>query len=203
MSSNCGCIVGSVSVPYKYSDLGDKPSINGKKIDGDVALDAGDVLYDSSETYSAGTVGFALKEAGDSLSVFVEGIEYKVLYLYSGDYNGIHCLRVIYDDGTLDGGSIYLLDSEGLLKVKQEIESKIPAVGVTATLYSNQWNNNTQSVVVTEVTPTSNVVVTPAPADIDDYVSAGIVCTGQGVQSLTFTCDTVPSNDIVVNILLP
>ena len=142
MSSNCGCIVGSVAVPYKYSDLGDKPSINGKKIEGDVALDAGDVLYDSAETYEAGTVGAALQSGGSG------------------------------------------------------------AIGVAVTLASADWSGSTQTVTVSEVSATSNVIVTPDPASMEDYVEAGIVCTAQDEGELTFTCDTVPSNDIVVNLLI-
>lgn len=72
---DCGCIIGSVSVPYKYSDLGDKPSINGIKIDGDVTLEAGDIPFDSSEPYEEGTIGSAIQDVEAQIPTGVLTIE--------------------------------------------------------------------------------------------------------------------------------
>ena len=64
------------------------------------------------------------------------------------------------------------------------------------------WSNNTQTVTVTGVTATNIVFVSPAPASASDYSSAGINCTAQGTDSLTFTCTTVPTNAITVNVVI-
>lgn len=64
------------------------------------------------------------------------------------------------------------------------------------------WSNNTQTVSVTGVTASNIVIVSPAPASAADYAAAGIVCTAQGTDSLTFTCTTVPSNAITVNVII-
>ena len=69
------------------------------------------------------------------------------------------------------------------------------------TLAVADWSNNTQTVNVTGVTATNTVFVSPAPASAADYASAGIVCTAQGAGTLTFTCTTVPSNAITVNVV--
>lgn len=70
------------------------------------------------------------------------------------------------------------------------------------TLAVADWSSNTQTVNVTGVTATNTVIVSPAPASAADYSAAGILCTAQGAGTLTFTCDTVPSNAITVNVVI-
>lgn len=70
------------------------------------------------------------------------------------------------------------------------------------TLAVADWNNSSQTVQVTGVTATNTIFVAPAPASSADYAAAGIVCTAQGAGTLTFTCDTVPSNAITVNVII-
>lgn len=76
--------------------------------------------------------------------------------------------------------------------------SDITKVNTTITLAAADWSSNTQTVTVNGVTSTSVVLVAPDPADTTDYVSAGILCTAQGTNSLTFTATTTPSADIDV-----
>lgn len=76
--------------------------------------------------------------------------------------------------------------------------SDITKVNSTITLAAAGWSSNTQTVTVNGVTSTSVVFVAPDPADTTDYVSAGILCTAQGSNSLTFTATTTPSADIDV-----
>lgn len=79
----------------------------------------------------------------------------------------------------------------------------IPKVSsVTVSLAVANWSNNSQTVSVTGVTASNNVIVSPAPSSIDNYVAAGIKCTAQASNSLTFTCTTTPSTAISVNILI-
>ena len=70
------------------------------------------------------------------------------------------------------------------------------------TLTSNWWNNSNQTVTATGVTSTNTIIVSPVPADISDYTDAGIYCSAQGTDSLTFTCSTTPSGDIEVNVVI-
>lgn len=58
-----------------------------------------------------------------------------------------------------------------------------------------------QTVAVSGVTSNNTVWVAPDPASTSDWTSNGIICRAQGVNSLTFSCTSVPSNDIVVNVI--
>lgn len=73
---------------------------------------------------------------------------------------------------------------------------------IQVTLTSSWWSSNTQTVLVSWVTANNTVIASPAPASIEDYVEAKIYCTAQWSDTLTFTCDSEPSNDIVVNIVI-
>ena len=77
----------------------------------------------------------------------------------------------------------------------------VTKVNSTITLTAAGWSSNTQTVSVTGVTSTSVVFVAPDPADTTDYVSAGILCTSQTTDSLTFTATTTPTSDIAVNVV--
>ena len=70
------------------------------------------------------------------------------------------------------------------------------------TLNSANWSNNEQSVYVYGVTASNVVIVSPAPASQADYVAAGIYCSAQANESLTFTCATTPTSNISVNVLI-
>lgn len=75
-------------------------------------------------------------------------------------------------------------------------------IPLTVTLTASGWSNNTQTVTATGVDSDKAVIVTPAPASMADYTSAGIYCSAQGTNTLTFTCATVPSTNITVNVLI-
>lgn len=73
---------------------------------------------------------------------------------------------------------------------------------ITVTLTSAGWSSNTQTVTATGVTASNHVVVSPAPASMEDYTDATIYCTGQWSNSLTFTCDSTPTSAITVNVMI-
>lgn len=73
---------------------------------------------------------------------------------------------------------------------------------ITVTLTSAWWSSNEQTVTATGVTSSNTVIVSPAPANMEDYTDWKVLCTAQGTDSLTFTCDTEPSNDITVNVVI-
>lgn len=79
---------------------------------------------------------------------------------------------------------------------------KASVSSITVNLVVANWSNNSQTVTATGVTASNNVIVSPAPASIDDYVAGGIKCTAQGSGTLTFTCTTTPSTAISVNVLI-
>ena len=79
---------------------------------------------------------------------------------------------------------------------------KASVSSITVSLVVANWSNNSQTVTATGVTASNNVIVSPAPASIDNYVAGGIKCTAQGSGTLTFTCTTTPSTAISVNVVI-
>lgn len=94
-----------------------------------------------------------------------------------------------------------LLDSDGTIP-KARLTNVVSTPSTMPTLAVADWSSNTQTVNVTGVTATNTVFVSPAPASMSDYASAGITCTAQGAGTLTFTCTTVPTNAITVNVVI-
>jgi hypothetical protein len=90
-----------------------------------------------------------------------------------------------------------LLSSDGTIPT-----ARLTKVNTTVTLAAAGWSSNTQTVSVTGMSADGVVMVSPDPTDQSAYTSAGILCTAQAAGTLTFTCDTVPSGDLSVNIVM-
>lgn len=74
---------------------------------------------------------------------------------------------------------------------------------VVITLSATAWSNNLQTVNVTGVTTSNLVIVAPSPDNATPYGEAGVICLSQASGTLTFKCDSTPSQDLVVNITMP
>ena len=73
------------------------------------------------------------------------------------------------------------------------------------TLTTSGWSSNTQTVTVSGVVASKTAqLITPIPSDSSRsaYYEAGIMCTGQAANSLTFTCQTVPTIDLAVYVVI-
>lgn len=81
-------------------------------------------------------------------------------------------------------------------------ESTTLSPATAPTLVAANWSSNTQTITVNGVTANNTVFVGPIPTDAEDYADAGILCTGQALNSLTFTCVNVPATDLQVNIVI-
>lgn len=87
---------------------------------------------------------------------------------------------------------------------KAYVDSKAPT-SVTITLTTSGWSNNTQTVTVSGVSASETAQLTtptPAIASQSAYYEAGIMCTGQAANSLTFTCQTVPTSNLTVYVVI-
>ena len=73
---------------------------------------------------------------------------------------------------------------------------------IAPALIAANWSSNQQTVNVSGVTATNTVIVAPFPTDAQDYATAGILCIGQGAGTLTFSCTSVPANDLQVNVVI-
>lgn len=78
----------------------------------------------------------------------------------------------------------------------------VTITALTATLPTAGWSNNTQTVTVDGVTADNVILVTYAPESKSAYVSADVSCTTQAVDSLSFSCATTPSVDIIANVMI-
>ena len=75
----------------------------------------------------------------------------------------------------------------------------------TITLTASAWSNNAQTVTVSGVSATETAqLIQPMPAVASQvaYMSAGIYCSGQTANSLTFTCSETPTEDITLYIVI-
>lgn len=93
-------------------------------------------------------------------------------------------------------GNFEIMSADGTVPT-----ARLTKVNTTATLAVADWSSKTQTVTVSGVKADSVVFVSPAPASASDYASAGILCTSQSADSLTFTATTTPSVAIDVNIV--
>ena len=107
--------------------------------------------------------------------------------------SSLHKWYNVYTKSINNGANIAVPTTAGTMAVI--------GVNTTATLAVADWSSNTQTVTVSGVKADSVVFVSPAPASASDYASAGILCTAQAADSLTFTCTTTPSNAITVNVI--
>ena len=89
----------------------------------------------------------------------------------------------------------------------EEVNEKIPSApkSVTVTLPASGWSSNTQTVTVSGVSADETAQLIqpmPAVASQSAYYAAGILCTGQAENQLTFTCTTVPTEDLTVYVVI-
>lgn len=73
---------------------------------------------------------------------------------------------------------------------------------LTGILTAAGWSNNSQTISVDGVTASNNVLIDSADATYEAYVTAGVRCTAQAANSLTFTCKKVPEEALAVKILI-
>ena len=88
--------------------------------------------------------------------------------------------------------------------VKEELRNSRPK-STLVTLPLSAWSNNTQTVTVPGVlADESKQLIQPMPTIADQavYSAAGISCTGQPANKLTFKAQTVPTEDVQVYVVI-
>lgn len=76
---------------------------------------------------------------------------------------------------------------------------------VAVTLSTSAWSSNAQTVTVTGILADETAqLIQPVPAIASQsaYYAAGIMCTGQEANSLTFTCQETPTADLTVYVVI-
>lgn len=69
------------------------------------------------------------------------------------------------------------------------------------TLAADGWNNKTQDVTVLNMNDTKSVIIQSTDQSLELYSKYNIKCTGQSTNTLSFTCDSVPPEDIYIKIV--
>lgn len=99
------------------------------------------------------------------------------------------------------------IESDNVQDAIEKVNEKIPSApkSVTVTLPASGWSSNTQTVTVSGVlSDESAQLIQPMPALASQtaYYEAGILVTGQAANSLTFTCQTAPTENITVYVVM-
>lgn len=132
-----------------------------------------------------------------------------ITFKYGADFDGSKITSVGTPVNGSDGAN------------KAYVDSKAP-ISVTVTLTADGWVDATavpppdsggttvtqikrQTVTVSGVVASETaqlITPTPAIASQSAYYEAGIMCTGQAANSLTFTCQTVPTSNLTVYVVI-
>lgn len=164
-----------------------------------VGIKIGSTVVGNSARQTSGAYGTAL---GNGAYVGATGA---IQLGVNGENNEAGTLKVSlltqYGPGQWNNVNYKLLDYDGTIPAAR-LKNAATSPATMPTLAVADWSSNTQTVTVSGVTATNTVFVSPAPASASDYAAAGIICTAQGTDSLTFTCTTTPTNAITVNVVI-
>jgi len=73
---------------------------------------------------------------------------------------------------------------------------------VSISIATSDWSNKSTTKSATGVTSSNTVIVSPAPASMTAWGDAGMKCTAQGTNTLTFTCEELPTATVTVNVVI-
>lgn len=108
--------------------------------------------------------------------------------------------------GTLTGAlTLNGEPTEDLQAAPKQYVDALKPLARTITLTTSGWSSNTQTVTVSGVSASETAqLITPMPKITSQsaYYEAGIMCTGQAANSLTFTCQTVPTSNLTVYVVI-
>lgn len=114
-------------------------------------------------------------------------------YAYNSDAN---TFKVANGNGNFE-----MMSADGTIP-KARLANVATVPSTTPVLTSAGWSSNSQTITVSGVTSSNVVIVSPVPASVTAYADAGIICTTQATDSLTFTCTTTPSADISLTVVI-
>ena len=110
------------------------------------------------------------------------------------DYNGVLCTILLKVEDTEENGSISFSE----IIIPTNTFTIVSTVNISVAAWDS--TSKTAKVSVSGVTFDNAVDVAPVESSYDDYVNAGIRATKQSYGQLTFTCKTIPTKNISVNI---
>lgn len=187
----------------------DKPLVNVSTQNGSLVIGSGSQsLVVDTTAYGVNTIGFGryasafgksavAKYKATALGANSIANEYTIQLGQGGTNSDAGTMKVALTTSSDVTTNYELLSADGTVPT-----ARLTKVNTTITLTAAGWSNSSQTVNVTGMTADGVVFVNPTPANQSAYTSAGILCTAQAAGSLTFTCDTVPSADITVTVVM-
>lgn len=116
-----------------------------------------------------------------------------------------------YTSPTWKNGSAPALSAEvlqALTDAVQEHDEALPkkadkATTASYTLPVAGWDSETktQTVNAAGMSASAIIIVVAAPESYIPYNEAGVRCTGQGTDTLTFACEEIPTENLTANVL--
>lgn len=92
----------------------------------------------------------------------------------------------------------------GKLFFGTDVTNSVPFVLDDSTeliLLAGGWSNNSQSVTLSGTTAEDSIYVCFDNQSVLEASTSGIVLTGCSANTITFSCVTQPTNDIIVNVI--
>lgn len=160
--------------------------------------------YSTTDFYIYGNLSFLSEDVIDFFGLTVEDTGEPFIFcsnfelIFSGDSG---CSFIGKEP--FKSGSMFAIYTKGEEESVKTIDKKYLPKDTTyvITLKTGDWGGNVQTISVIGLQKDDNVFVSPA-GDPTAYANAGIWCSKQNKNSLTFTCSTTPSADIKVNLLI-
>ena len=108
---------------------------------------------------------------------------------------------------SIGGEDLFVLEQGGEAKKLKgaTLLDVVKPKSVTVTMTASGWVDGVQTVEISGVLADENdqlIQPVPAMASQASYIEAGILCTGQAANSLTFTATTAPTDDLTVYVVI-
>lgn len=90
-------------------------------------------------------------------------------------------------------------------KTAADARANLGAASVTTKGFSlnpGNWVNQSQTVTVEGVSYSTINIISPLPTSHEAYVEAGVYCSGNSANSLTFKCIDTPSSNLLVSVVI-
>ena len=165
-------------------------------------VNAGNVAFDPTgvEGVTGTTIQAAISELATEVAEKQDAITVNGLLKGAGD--GIISAAEAGTDYVAPVAGKGLSSNDYTTEEKMKLEELSAPAARTATLTVAGWSNKAQSVSVAGVTANSIITATYAPASRAAWIDADVYCSAQGAGTLTFTCDTVPTQALTANIVI-
>ena len=104
--------------------------------------------------------------------------------------------------GVIPDGTTITVDNDGTIHSSGGGGGGASVTTVQVTIAVADWSSKTATKTVTGVTASNVIVIAGDPSCRDVYNAAGIYAYSQTTNSVTFKCDTTPTDSVLVNVMI-